>query len=216
MIKVSRGGSDRIQNYSIPGKPGEGNTSIMLRTGRTPKKMRNHRWNLGLGRFAVLAAFVVSGTLRAEAQIEKQIASIRSEVNLINKNAPKYDKKVKNIDGLSTEGSEVTYFISGRGLKKVVAKVYGETFRATTELYYSGEEPIFVFRRIERYDTQIGMTPPPKVIRVDETRLYRSGEKSIRILSGKTQLKAGDVKFTEAEYELIELSDMLKAAFDRG
>jgi hypothetical protein len=101
--------------------------------------------------------------------------------NLINKNAPKYDKKVKNIDGLSTEGSEVTYFISGRGLKKIVAKVYGETFRATTELYYSGEEPIFVFRRIERYDTQIGMTPPPKVIRVDETRLYRSGEKSIRI-----------------------------------
>ncbi len=169
-----------------------------------------------MGRFALLTALVAAGVFSASAQIEKQIASIRADVNLINKSAPKYDKKVKGIDGLSTEGSEATYFISGRGLKKIVAKTYGETFRATTELYYSGEEPIFVFQRVERYDKQIGMKPAPKVVRVDETRLYRSGDKTIRILSGKTRLKPGDIKFTETEYELIELSDLLKATLDRG
>jgi len=169
-----------------------------------------------MGRFALLTALVAAGVFSASAQIEKQIALIRADVNLINKNAPKYDKKTKNIDGLSLEGSEVTYFTSGRGLKKITAKIYGETYRSTAELYYSGEELIFVFRRLERYDTQVGMNPPPKVVRVDETRLYRSGEKTIRILSGKTRLRPGDIKFTEAEYELYELSDMLKGHLDRG
>jgi hypothetical protein len=60
------------------------------------------------------------------------------------------------------------------------------------------------------------MNPPPKVVRVDETRLYRSGGKTIRILSGKTQLKPDDIKFTEADYELSELSDLLKATLARG
>ena len=163
---------------------------------------------------AVALLVLFAGTV--SAQVEKEIAAIRTDVNLINKNASKYDKKVKGIDGLSVEGSEATYFISGRGLKKIVAKTYGETFRAISELYYSGEELIFVFQRIERYDTQVGMNPPPKVVRVDETRLYRSGGKTIRILSGKTRLTPDDIKFTEAEYELYELSDLLKATLNRG
>lgn len=167
------------------------------------------------GRLSLLGIALILVAGSANAQVEKQIAAIRADVNLINKNSTKYDKKVKGIDGLSVEGSEATYFISGRGLKKIVAKTYGETFRATSELYYSGEELIFVFQRVERYDTQIGMNPPPKVVRVVETRLYRSGGKTIRILSGKTKLKPDDIKFTEAEYELYELSDLLKATLDR-
>lgn len=149
------------------------------------------------------------------AQTSKQIASIRAEVNLINKSASKYQKKTLPVEGVSLEGTEATYFTSGRGLKKITAKIYGETFRSTAELYYSGEELIFAYRRLERYDTHVAMNPPPKVVRVEETRLYRAGDKTIRILSGKTQLKTGDIKFTEAEYELIELADLLKAAYDR-
>jgi hypothetical protein len=152
----------------------------------------------------------------ANAQVEKEIATIRADVNLINKNASRYDKKTKRFDDLSLEGSEATYFLSGRGLKKIVAKMYGETYRSTAELYYSGDELIFVFQRVERYDTQVGMNPPPKVARVEETRLYRSGGKTIRILSGKRQLKPGDIKFTEAEYQLYELSDELKGRLDRA
>lgn len=148
----------------------------------------------------------------ANAQVEKEIATIRADVNLINKNAPSYDKKTKSFEDLSPEGSEVTYFTSGRGLKKVVAKIYGESFRSRAELYYSGEELIFAFQRVERYSMGIGT----KVARVEETRLYRSGGKTIRILSGKRPLKPGDIKFTEAEYQLYELSDELKGRLDRG
>lgn len=119
------------------------------------------------------------------------------------------------MDGISLEGTEATYFMSGKGLKKIVAKMYGETFRATAELYYSGEELIFAFQRLEKYDTLIARKPPPKLVRIEETRRYRTGGKTIHILSGKTQLKTEDIKFTEAEYELIELADQLKASIDQ-
>lgn len=157
---------------------------------------------------------ILAASIATNAQIEKQISTIRADVNLINKSAAKYDKKSKMIEGISLEGTEATYFASGKGLKKIAAKIYGETYRATVELYYSGEEMIFAFQRVERYDTHIAMKPPPKVVRIEETRLYRSGEKTIRILSGKAQIKPGDIKFTETEYEIIELADQLKAGFD--
>lgn len=155
----------------------------------------------------------VDGSLQGQTQ--KQIAAIRSEVNQINKNALSYTKMTRNIEGLSTEGSVATYFLSGKGLKKITAKIYGETFNTTTELYYSGEELIFAFQKASLYERPIGGSKTPKIVRVRETRLYRDGGKSIRILLGKIELKQDDVKYTETEYEIIELADQLKAAVDR-
>lgn len=160
-------------------------------------------------------ALIFTGALTLFAQGEKQIASIRSEVNLINKNAPKYSKRTRTVEGISLEGSEATYFTSGRGLKKITAKMYGETFRATAELYYSGEELIFAYQRVQRYDTHIAMKPPPKVVKVIEKRIYYAGSKAIRVIEGKKQLAETDILFQEAEMELMELSDMLRAALDR-
>lgn len=149
------------------------------------------------------------------AQTEKQITTIRAEVAAINKAAVKYDKKTKLVEGISLEGTEATYFTSGHGLKKITAKMYGETFRATAELFYSGEELLFAYRRVERYDTQIGMKPPPKVVGIIETRVYYAGARAIRVIEGKKQVASTDIIFTEAEMEITELSDMLKAGLDR-
>lgn len=149
------------------------------------------------------------------AQTDKQIVAIRAEVNLINKNAPKYQKSTKDIDGLSLEGTRATYFTSGKGLKKITAKIYGETFRATTELFYSGEEMIFAFQRLERYDTHVAANPPPKVASIVETRVYFANTGAIRVLRGTKRLLKSDILFEEAEMEMRELSDMLKAAFNK-
>jgi hypothetical protein len=166
-------------------------------------------------KFATFLVLVLLFSIAANAQTEKQIAAIRADVNAINKNAPKYTKRKRNVDGVSLEGTEATYFISGKGVKKIVAKIYGETFRSTAELFYAGEELIFAYERLEKYDTQIGMTPPPRVVKIEEIRLYRSGGKTVRILSGKVQLKPDDIKFTEAEYQIMELADQLKVTLDR-
>ncbi|MGB7209372.1 MAG: hypothetical protein WBD27_11975 [Pyrinomonadaceae bacterium] len=151
----------------------------------------------------------------AFAQIEKQIKATRSEVNLINKSAAKYDKRTKLVEGISLEGTEATYFTSGRGLKKITAKMYGETFRATAELFYSGEELIFAYQRLQRYDTQIGMKPPPKIRKIIETRVYYSGAKAIRVIEDKKQHAAADSEFSAAESAMNDLSEKLKAAIDQ-
>lgn len=164
-------------------------------------------------KFVTLLAFALTlaaGT--ALAQTEKRIAAIRAEVAAIDKAAGGYDKKTKNIDGVSTEGTEATYYLSGKGLKKIVARVYGETFRATVEFYYNGEDLLFAYQKVSRYNGSIGANSPPKTARIEETRLYRSGGKTIRILSGKKVLKPSGIEFTEKEYEMIEFSDQLKAA----
>ncbi len=163
--------------------------------------------------FSILILMIAA--VSAFAQTEKQIAAIRADVNLINKSASKYDKKTKLVEGISLEGTEATYLTSGRGLKKITAKMYGETFRATAEHYYSGEELIFAYQRLQRYDTQIGMKPPPKVVKILETRVYYSGAKAIRVIEDKKQLATSHSEFSAAESAMNDLSEKLKAAIDQ-
>lgn len=143
--------------------------------------------------------------------VERQITAIRAEVAAIN--GAKYTKKTRNVEDVSLEGTEATYYVSGKGLKKIVAKMYGETYNATGEYYYSGEELIFAFVRFNRYDTQIGATPAPKVVRTEEQRFYFSGGNLIRLLVGKRELKPGAERYEELEAEVIGISSKLKEAY---
>ncbi len=145
--------------------------------------------------------------------VERQIAAIRAEVAAINRAGAKYTKKTRNVEDVSLEGTEATYYVSGKGLKKIVAKMYGETYNATGEYYYSGEELIFAFVRFNRYDTQIGVTPVPKVVRSEEQRFYFSGGNLIRLLVGKKQLKPGAEKYEELKTEALAISGKLKEAY---
>lgn len=151
--------------------------------------------------------------LTAFSQSEKEVAKIRAEVKLINKNLKSYIRKTKNIEGLSLEGSEAVFYTSGRGLKKITAKMYGETYNSVTEIYYRGEQPIFIFLKINKYDTQIGLEKPPKVVRTEEERIYYAGEKAVKVMTGQNALKPADIRFQEIEYKISELSSTLKAAY---
>ena len=159
-----------------------------------------------------IATFIAAQTIFAQS-IEKQVVSIRAEVTAINKAAKGYKKTVKDVEGISLEGTEATYFVSGKGLRKIVAKSFGETFNAVTELYYQGEELIFVYRKFNRYDTQIGMNPPPKVVSVKETRFYYSSGKLIKFLDGKKTIKNTTKFWSDSESEINALSKTLKEAF---
>lgn len=162
-----------------------------------------------------LGVLIVGFAALAVAAQDKQIASIRAEVALINKSAAKYQKKTRDVEGLSLEGAEATYFTSGKGLKKITAKMYGETYRATAELYYSGEEMIFAYQRLEKYDTQIGANPPPKVVKIMETRVYYAGEKAVKVIEDKRNLAAASSEYRAAEQAMNDLSQQLKAAMDQ-
>lgn len=160
--------------------------------------------------FAVLVFLVNSNVF---AQTEKEIAQIRAEVSKINKSPRAYKKETRDVEGISLEGTEATYFVSGKGLKKIAAKMYGETYNASVEIYYSGEEMIFAFMKENRYDTQIGMTPPPKVVRSEERRFYFSGGNLIQMLNGKKEMKTADEKYDEYKQQIEEIAEKLKADY---
>ncbi len=149
------------------------------------------------------------------SQTEKQIATIRTEVQAINKASAQYTKKTKILYDLSTEGAEVTYYTSGKGLKKIVAKIYGESGNKTNEYFYQGEDLIFVLEKLNHYDKPIGAAKSPKVVRVEETRAYFEGGKCIRLLNRKKTIKANTSEFDEQIYQIVETADQIKAAFGR-
>jgi hypothetical protein len=160
-----------------------------------------------------IVAFFGLQTVFAQS-VEKQITAIRAEVTAINKNAKSYKKTTKDVEGVSLEGTEATYFVSGKGLKKITAKIYGESFRATAEYYFQGEDLIFVFEKMSKYNGTIGMDNL-KVVKVEESRMYFAGAKMIRYLLGKKQIKAGSTEFNEAEYSTGEIAFMLKSAYSK-
>ena len=70
------------------------------------------------------------------AQINKSIKQIRREVAAIDVNLKTFKKTTKDINEISNEGAEATFFSADKKLKKITAKIYGETFNGSTELYY--------------------------------------------------------------------------------
>ncbi len=159
----------------------------------------------------VIAIFIATTTIFAQS-VEKQVVSIRAEVTAINKNAKSYKKTVKDVEGVSLEGTQASYFVSGKGLRKITAKMYGETFRATGEYYFQGEELIFGYEKMSRYDTQIGLEKPVKVVKVEEKRMYFSGGKMIKLLVGKIKVKSGSEQWEESESNVLSLIKTFKEA----
>ncbi len=148
------------------------------------------------------------------AQTDKQLTAIRAEVAAINKASAKYTKTKKSVENISLEGTEATYYVSGKGLKKIVTTIFGETYNATSEFYYSGEELIFAFVKFNKYDTQIGMNPPPKIVRTEEQRLYFTGGNLIRLLIGKKELKSNDERYDELKNGTLDTSKKLQEAYN--
>lgn len=148
------------------------------------------------------------------AQVEKSVTEIRKRVATINKSLPAYARGTKNIEGISTEGAEATLYNSGKGLKKIVAEIYGETFKAAGDFYYQDEKLIFAYFRLNRYDTQIGLSKPVKVVKVEEKRLYFADGEMIKLLVGKYLVKPGSKQWEESKDDILRLSEQLKKGFE--
>ena len=63
--------------------------------------------------FVLLGIFItLIWTNSAFAQTEKEVVKIRAEVAAINKGAAKYTKTIKDVEDISLEGAEATYYHS--------------------------------------------------------------------------------------------------------
>lgn len=158
-----------------------------------------------------IATFIGVSTGFAQS-VENQVSSIRSEVTKINNSAKNYKKTTKSVEGISLEGTEVSYFTLGNELKKITAKSYGETFNAVSEIYYRGDELIFVYQQINRYNESIG-SKNLKVTKVEEKRFYFADGNMIKLLLGKVNVESGSQEWIDSESEIVDLAKTLKDAY---
>jgi hypothetical protein len=147
---------------------------------------------------------IAGSALAVGAQTDKRVTRVRAKVAEIDRSAAKYTKTKKDVLGISTEGAEVTLYHSGKELKKIAAKIYGETFRGTSEFYFSGGELIFQYDRVNRYDTQIGLKRPVKIVRVEQYRSYFDEGKLFKLLIGNKTIAPGSDDFIGHEKDSLE------------
>ncbi len=141
--------------------------------------------------FLICLVFILGEQIapaQAELDTDKDVAIIRSDVLRTSKLLSTFKKTMKFVDDVSLEGTEATFYTSTAGLKKINAEMAGETYYAKADYYYSDRgELIFVYYVFNRYDTQIGMDPPPKVVNSEEKRLYFKDHKMIKRIITKTE-----------------------------
>ena len=84
----------------------------------------------------------------------------------------------RSVEGLSTEGSNLTGYFKGNALVKMEARYFGESGKATDELYLRDGHPLFGLHTDFAYDT----LSSGKVIRHWQTRYYWNNGRLVRVI----------------------------------
>ena len=157
--------------------------------------------------------FLLTSAFAASAQSAAPINAINGKVAAINKGVKKFKRVKKDVTDISTEGAEATFYHDRRVLKKIAAKIYGETYNAVASLYYDNGDPLYYEFRENRYDTQIGLDKPVKVVKVTIEKYYFTAGKLVRIAVGNKIIKKSDPKYTELNDSMTELAKGIRAAY---
>jgi hypothetical protein len=152
----------------------------------------------------LLLTFILAGS--AFAQTVKQVAGIAA----INQGAAKYKKTKKDVEDISLEGAEATYYKSGKSLKKITAKMFGESVYADGEFYYRDGHLIFAVLKRTHYNVPLGTGKNRKVTSVEEQRYYFADDNLIRLLIGKKALKSDDERYELLKDDLISTAEKLR------
>lgn len=104
------------------------------------------------------------------------IARIRAAFAEIEREAPAYRRTAHELHHFSLEGGELTGFYRGRELRKLHARLFGETWQGTQEYYFADGRLIFIYVVHERYDEPMS----GRVQWTIEHRFYFDGGRLIR------------------------------------
>lgn len=158
--------------------------------------------------YLLLCLLCLSGITHAQSSL----IFIRNEVRNIDEKLSTYVRSTRELEGLSLEGGEGTYYHSGDYLKKVDAVLHGEYGRTNSSFYYSGNELIFAYIVNTQYDATALTNPNPKVVSRAEQRLYFSGGKMVRYQEDTKLIPKEDPMFPTTERETLSLSaEFIKA-----
>lgn len=137
------------------------------------------------------------------APAQDSIESIRQSYAAINRNIGKYRRVKKQLSGFSAEGGELTAYLDGPNIVKIVANYYGESGKAFEEYYYQGGKLIFVYRKDSRYNKPMS----GRVVRTEEDRFYFNDGQLIRWVSnGGKQVPSSNSEYQKRQINYLENS----------
>lgn len=137
------------------------------------------------------------------------IARIRQEFAAVEREAHTYRRTTHEVLNFSIEGGELTGFFRGRELRKLHARLFGETWRGTEEYYFAGGQLIFIHVVHERYAEPFG--EGGQIAARIEHRLYFDGGRLIRRLRTQSP-RAEDLSMFDPEVPTLRRNAQLFAA----
>ena len=111
-----------------------------------------------------------------------KINSIKKQFTEINNNIASYKKIIKQDTVKTTEGNEVTAWLDGTDIKKIIAIYYGETGQSINEFYFTERRLIFYYSQLIHYKLPIngGLPGAGKIGSIDKERYYFDKDLLIR------------------------------------
>lgn len=97
----------------------------------------------------ILFSLLVTMNVFAKSKTDL-VAEIRTEKSLTD-SYKDWDITRKNIYDLSLEGGELVLFKKNNILKKVIYRLFGETWRSASEYYFKDNKLYFAYNKTERY-----------------------------------------------------------------
>jgi hypothetical protein len=117
-----------------------------------------------------------------------------------------YRKIERDIDGKSTEGGALVYYLQDGIIRKIVETLYFESGKNIDEYYFWKDSLIFVFNKKLYYDLPINVAPEEeigKVGKTEENRYYFHNGNLIRWLDKNSRLVSADnPEYKKKEYSL--------------
>jgi hypothetical protein len=153
---------------------------------------------------ALFLSSALSNVAVGRNAIADPVQTIRQQYAAINKGLARYKKVKKELSGFSLEGGNLTAYLDGPTVVKIVVNHYGEGGKATEEYYYSKGKLIFVYRKDYRYDKPMS----GKVVRTAENRFYFENDRLIRWINeaGK-QVASGSAESQQKQDEYLQTSN---------
>lgn len=150
------------------------------------------------------------GAVTATSGSPAAIARIRAEYAATEREAPGYRQTAHDVWNFSLEGGELLGFYRGRELRKLSARLFGESWRGSEDYYFAGGRLIFIHVVHERYN---GMFGEGGVRATIEHRYYFDGGRLIRRVRTQRPPNVGeDLSYLDPELPALLTNARLFAA----
>jgi hypothetical protein len=157
---------------------------------RSPHSAKRHSITTSLLATAATVLVANGGSLAATPDVPSQIAAIRREYAAVQGRLPRCAQRDKTVEGYSTEGGIVEEYDFRGTPQRVVASLYGCSFRSASEYELWNGQLIFVLVTRLEYNHPIGADElgPQKGVRVTQDRFYFHNGKLIRWIPANNRL----------------------------